>query len=378
MSHSSVLVLGAGFGGIAAAVRLASQLPRGSVRLVDARESFTMGLVNLREIDGRGARATSTRPLAALARHGIDVVRAEIQAIDPGSRRVTTTAGTLDADRLIVALGATTQPSRIAGLPEHASDVYDLAGARGFHRDLRALRDGDRALVVAHSMPFKCPPAPYETAMLAARWLAAHGTRAEVVLATPEPHPLPVFPPDVGAFLRKMAEDRGVRVRNGIQVAGFGAGSVRFSDGSEERYRALGIVPPHAPPPAAAALAGASGWIEVDPATLRTRWPDVWAIGDCTLLKLPVGKPIPKAGVLAEAEGLVVAENVLRGARGEPEGARFEGRGTCWIELGDGLAMEGRGDFFAMPPSMTPGAPSADAMRAKERFEDERLAAWFG
>ncbi|HEX2021125.1 MAG TPA: FAD/NAD(P)-binding oxidoreductase, partial [Candidatus Thermoplasmatota archaeon] len=314
---ASILVLGAGFGGIAAATDLARLLPRGHrVTLVDAAPTFTMGLVNLQALDGRTTGADRARPLKALERHGLAFLQARVERVDPASRTVQTSAGALAYDRLVVALGAAVAPERVEGLPPAARNLYALAGARAFHEDLARMRGGGRVLIVAHSMPFKCPPAPYEAAVLAKRFLAARGVDAEVVLATPEPHPLPVFPAETGARLRGLVEERGVVVRNGATLAGFPTDRVAaFSDGSRVAFDALGLVPPHVPP---AGLAGlADGWLAADPATLATAHPDVWAVGDCAGVKLANGKMLPKAGVLAEAQGRVVAANLAAAARGE-------------------------------------------------------------
>jgi len=370
------LVLGAGFGGISAAIAL--RQGGLDVTLVDERPSFTMGLVNLWALSGemhgsagdsRGRgddafNASHRRPLDALERHGLRFVQARVDAIDPAHKSVATSAGALPYDKLVVALGAHTRVPE--GWPREAHDIYTLEGARAFGEQLASMRSG-RALVLAHSMPFKCPPAPYEAAMLA----KARAPGVEVTVATPEPHPIPVFGPAAGAQMRAMVETQGVVVRNGATVEGFDAGRVRFTDGSSLAYDLLGVIPQHVPPAPVAALGG--GFLEVDPVTLRTAHADVWAVGDCTLLKLPIGKPIPKAGVLAEAEGLVAAADIL----GQP--ARFAGLGTCYVETGHGRAAEGRGAFLAEGgPRMELSAPSAAGLAAKRAFETERLAAWFG
>lgn len=371
------LVLGAGFGGISAAVELRRLSPEEPVTLVDSGDAFSMGLVNLWVLDGRAKPRDHARPLQQLTSKGIRFVQAEVQGIDAHRRIVETSAGRIEAARLVVALGASTSTAGM-GSPAHARDLYSRSGAALFHEDLTRLRGG-RVLIVVASMPFKCPPAPYEAAALTKAFLRARGVDAEVTLVTPEPHPLPVFPSEVGAHLRRLVEERGVRVRNGLTIAGHEDHAVVLSDGSREPYDLLAVVPPHSPPTVVAPLGGAGGWIEVDGRTLATRFENVWAVGDCTMLKLPNGKPIPKAGVLAEGEGLVVGRNIAHRIRGEPETAAFDGRGTCWIELGEGHAVEGSGDFFATPhPVMAPGEPSAASLRAKERFVDDHLRAWFG
>lgn len=366
----TALILGGGFGGVSAAVRLRERAPAWDVVLVDAKERFRMGLAALRALDGRDAG--DGRPLLGLARLGVRVVRGRVEAIDVAARRVRTDTAELAYDKLVVALGADLAPERVPGLPPEARNVYAVEGAAGLHADLQRLRGG-RVLLVAPAMPWKCPPAPYEAACIAKGELRRRGVEAEVVLATPEPHPLPVFPPEVGASLRATVEARGVVVRNGLTLQGFDGRTAVFGDGTRLAFDALGLVPPHVPPPVVAPLAGPSGWIEVDASTLRTRHEDVYAVGDCTVLKLASGKPLPKAGVLAEGEGVVVADRIA-GAD-----ARFDGRGTCFIELGDGTAIEGNGEFFAAPtPVMRAGAPTRDALAAKVAWERARLDAWFG
>jgi sulfide:quinone oxidoreductase len=92
-----------------------------------------------------------------------------------------------------------------------------------------------------------------------------------------------------------------------------------------------------------------SGWMAVDRHTMQTRWPSVYAIGDVVSIPLTLGKPLPKAGVFAHAEADVVAENVAHAIAGEHQRARFDGHGECFIEIGDGKAGFGGGDFYAEP-----------------------------
>ena len=101
------LVLGGGFGGIAAALelrRLAGD--DAEVVLVDRKPRFTMGLRKLWELVGHGTIAEGSRSRALLARHGVEFVEAELTAIDPVGRRAKTADGWLEGDRLVIAVGA--------------------------------------------------------------------------------------------------------------------------------------------------------------------------------------------------------------------------------------------------------------------------------
>ena len=129
----------------------------------------------------------------------------------------------------------------------------------------------------------------------------------------------------------------------------------------------------------AAGLAGDSGWIEVDGRTFATGVPGVHAIGDVTLVRLPNGLPLPKAGLMAEREGARVAAAIAAEVRGEPEPAPFDGRGECFIEMGRDLAAAFEGSFYAEPePEIAMLPPGPEHAAEKRAFETERLTRWFG
>ena len=99
----------------------------------------------------------------------------------------------------------------------------------------------------------------------------------------------------------------------------------------------------------AAGLCGESGWVPVDRATLETKFPGVYAIGDVTGIPLKIGKPLPKAGVFAHHGAEVVAHNIAAQITGHGATQQFSGQGSCFVEIGDGRAGFGSGDFFAEP-----------------------------
>ncbi len=140
-------------------------------------------------------------------------------------------------------------------------------------------------------------------------------------------------------------------------------------------------VPPHRPPAviAESGLAGEGVWIAVDPATLRTTYEHVYAIGDVTMIKLANGLALPKAGLMAELQGQVVAAAIAADVLGEDPPAPFDGQGFCFMEMGKTSATLIEGDFFAEPePRVRLGDVSSTHAEEKHRFEAERLERWFG
>jgi len=105
----------------------------------------------------------------------------------------------------------------------------------------------------------------------------------------------------------------------------------------------------------------------------------VYAIGDCAGPKTPKGPLLPRAGVLAEQQGKIVAGNLIHEILGDGKKDMFDGKGACFMEVGDGRTAPVRANFYAEPnPKWELTPPSEDGFLEKRRFLEERMAAWFG
>ena len=378
---SRTVIVGAGFGGVAVAHELRRLLgDEHHVVLVDRGERFSMGLRKLWELVGIGTIAEGSRSRRSLAAGGVEFVQANVEAIDPGARRVRSDRGSWDADFLVVALGAEPRPDLVAGMAEHTYDVWEAVRVPPARAALEAF-EGGRICVVIAGAPYKCPPAPYECTLLLEEWLRERGLRerTELVVSTFQPILLPNAGRAGSAWLGERLAARGIEAQAGRAVERFEAGLVVYGDGELEADLAIGV-PPHRAPAVVAesALAGDGGWVSVDPGTLATAHPGVFAIGDVTQIKLANGLPLPKAGIIAEREGTRVAAAIAAELRGEGAPAPFDGRGHCFIEMGRSSATLIEGEFYAEPePSVQIREPSAGNAEEKRRFETERLARWF-
>lgn len=377
-----VLILGGGFGGVAAATRLRKLLdPGDEIVLVDRATQFVMGFRKTMAVIGREPLEAGLRPLVALEGKGIRVRNAAVTGIDPAARAAEVGGERVEADALVVALGAEVVPSAVPGLAEHGHNVYSTEGVTAAAHALATIERG-RAVVGIFGAPYKCSPAPYELAILAREAAEARGARLEWATFTPQPMSLPVLGKAgceaiegrlAGLFIAFRPNIKAERVEpDRVVVAG---------DGGEIPFDLLLAVPPHRVPSVVvdAGLAERGGWVGVKPRTLETAFDGVYAVGDVTGIPMANGQPFPKAGVFAEREGVTVAERIAaRLAGAEPE-ATFDGRGFCFLEVGNGEAMLVRGDFLAEPaPDVELTAPSRANLDEKERFERERLDAWFG
>ena len=380
---SDLVILGGGFGGLAAAHHLRTRLgDEHTITLVDRRAEFYMGFAKLWDLAGTRPLAEGTRSLRALEQRGVRFLQADVIAIDAAARRVTTSKGALEADALLVALGTMASPKQRAWLEgAGAHDLYDAAELPGIHRDLEAVTDG-RVVVSVLGGPHRCPPAPFEAALIVDRRLRDAGVRGdvEVVMTTPQPVTLPVAGVDASAYIASQLADHDVQLRTEHKVAEVDGAARRltFADGGGLDYDVLLGVCADVPPPVVAQspLAGEDGWIHPDVATLRTSAERVYAVGDCTWVPSPAGA-LPKAGAFAAAEAEVAAANMLADlGLGEP--ATFDGRGACFLELPGGQVATVEGNFLADPPDVALTPADHEQFLAKQAYERELLDRWLG
>lgn len=375
------LILGGGFGGIAAGVELRRLQPEHEVVLIDRKPAFAMGLRKLWEVVGHGTVADGSRERRLLERHGIEFVEAEVTSIDVAGRSAETSAGSFSADHLVVALGAVSRPDLVPGLAKHGLDVWAFAGVAPAARSLADF-GGGRIVVLVAGAPYPCPPAPYELALHVDEHLRNRGLRAqtELTVGTLQPMLMPNAGRAGSTWMAEQLTARGIAHQVGVKVERVEAGCLLLEGGSEQRFDLLIAVPPHRPPAvvAASGLTGPHGWIPVDPATLATSKPRVYAIGDVMSIPLANGLPLPKAGVMAEAQGVRVAQAIAAETSGS-DAPLFDGKGFCPVELGPGSGARVQGDWYATPePVVAVDGPRAELAGDKNAFERERLVRWFG
>jgi sulfide:quinone oxidoreductase len=355
-----VVVLGGGVGGIVTANELRHLLPdKHRVIVIEKEPVHAFAPSFLWVMNGDRTSGDVKRPLSSLLRTGIDLHFGAAKHLDIARKTVETSVGPIEYDFLVIALGAVLAPEAIPGLAESAHSFYTLAGAERLAEALKTCPSGMVAVVVA-SLPYKCPGAPLEGAMLIADTLKSTGRRdVQVALYTPEPQPMPVAGPQLGQAAVEMLESRGIKYYSGhrLQYVDPAKRHLVFDGSRSVSYSLLVAIPPHKSPEVVAksALAANTGWISVDHATLQTNVERVYAIGDVTAIPLPgrwkpdVPLMLPKAGVFAHSHGLVVARRIAHEILGTASHETFCGDGYCMLEAGEDLAGFAYGNFFAEP-----------------------------
>ena len=373
---TKILVLGAGFGGLELCTLLSESLGESiEVTLIDKNDHFVFGFSKLDVMFGHAEAQAVRLPYANFAKSGVQLIQQTVTKIDPGAKRVTTDAETYTTDYLVVALGADYDSDATPGLAE-VNEFYSLAGVERLRNVLPNFTRG-RALIGVCGAPYKCPPAPSECALMLHDYLERKGVRdaCEISFVLPLPAPVPPSPETSKALVAAFAE-RNIRFYPSKRVVAIDAtrGIASLDDDSEMAFDLFLGVPKHRVPSAVldSGLAE-NGWVTVNPRTLETKYPGVYALGD------GANTGTPKAGVFAEGAAKAVASALIAKVRSGGVSQEFDGFGACYIEFGGGRVGKVEVDFFSGPkPTGTYYEPSVGLRGDKENFSAVRRARWFG
>ena len=374
-----VLILGAGFGGLELATRLSETLADAvRVTLLDRNDSFVFGYSKLDLMLGRQSAEDVRLPYSSIHMDGVEFRQETVTGIDPGARRVTTDAGSYDADFLVVAMGADYDVDATPGLEAGGFEYYTVAGAERL-RDALTEFDGGRVLISVLGQPFKCPPAPFEGAFLLHEYFTQRGIRESVQMTSTFPMQRPV---PVTAEVSQMFRD-GLAARDIEELSQHLVTSIdpatrtaHLASGGTLPYDLFVGIPIHrAPDPLAASGLAVNGWVPVDQTNLRTQFQQVYALGDvCT-----GPRTVAKAGIFAESAAIVVADDIAASIAGGESPAPYRGWGICHAEFGDGLVSKVEVDFLSGPAAAAQRRdPSREYAAEKKEFGAARRARWFG
>jgi sulfide:quinone oxidoreductase len=345
------------------------------VTLIDKNDTFVFGYSKLDVMFGRTTLDAVRLPYREIAKPGVRFLQQTITAIDPETRRVTTDGGVYEADFLIVALGADYDLDATPGLAEGGNEFYSVAGAERLAELLPTFSQG-QAIVGVCGAPFKCPPAPSEAALLLHDYLSARGVRSDCKISFVIPFGSPIPPsPDTSRALVTAFAERDIEFVPDHRVTALDPARrvAVLDDGSELPYDLFLGVPKHrAPEVVLASGMTEDGYVPVNPKTLETRFPGVYAVGDVATIG------VPKAGVFSEGAARVVAASLIARLRNGRQPGAYDGLGSCYIEFGAGRVGRVDVDFLSGPkPTGTFQEPSTALVAEKQYFGSSRRARWF-
>jgi sulfide:quinone oxidoreductase len=351
--RKKVVVLGANFGGLTAALSVKRELEGDvDVTVVSASDHFLFNPSLIWLPFGKRDRKDITFPVApTFESHGIDFVHASATGIDPAAKTVTTDKHqTLSYDYLVIATGYRNKDDVVPGFRENAVTITTLPEAERAAEAWKRYLDKPGDIVVAASQGAGCFGAAYEFLFNTAHQLRKAGLRKDVKLTyvTSEPF-LGHF--GIGGLrhgekmLRGFLGKQGVATRVNVGIDHIDEGAVVLADGEKLASAFTMVVPPFVGQDflkGVDGLADAGGYVKVRDTYQTVGHDDIYAVGIAAAVGVPWQTPvpvgIPKTGFPTEMMAHIAATNIASQVRGgAPEKSKDFGemKAVCVMDAGD-------------------------------------------
>ena len=382
-----VVVIGGGFGGATAARYLKARAPQVRVTLIEPAARFytcpfsNMYLAGLRSFESLG------HGFDGLRQAGIDVVQARADHVDTAKKRVLLSNGqAVSYDKLVLSPGIDMRWNAIEGYDEAASLLAPHAWKAGpqtvlLKKQLDAMPDGGKFVMVIPANPFRCPPGPYERAAMVAHYLKQHKPKSKIVLLDNKD----AFSKQ-GLFLQGYKALYGdmiewIKQSDDGQVVRVDAKNLEVETAFGTKYKAdvLNVIPPQKAGFIAdrAGVTDASGWVPIQPEDFASALvKDVYVLGDSTQ-----AAPMPKSGFAANTQGKVAAAAIAAELTGKPL-AQAAFANTCYSLIGPDYGISVAGVYRADGSKLievpnSGGVSPADANASYRQAEALYGAAWY-
>jgi sulfide dehydrogenase [flavocytochrome c] flavoprotein subunit len=349
-----VVVVGGGAGGCTAAKYLRKLDPTLDVTLIESHPSYTSCFMSNEVLSGERTLESLTFSYDGLKRHGVSVVIDTAVAIDPAKKVVTGAGGQSFAyDACVVSPGVDFKWGAIPGYDQQVAEQVPHAWFAGpqtllLRRQIEAMPEDGRVIIVAPPNPYKCPPGPYERAAQIAMYCKHHKPRAKIIILDPKD----AFSKQ-GLFVEAWTKLYGYGTPDSMieWIGAAGGGKVSSFDpatltleGEVESFQGdvVHIIPPQKAGKIAYAADLADGdWCPVNKKTFEsTRHRDIYVLGDASN-----AAKMPKSAYAANSQAKVAAMAIVDRFNGrEPGEAAYTN--TCYSIVGEEFGISVAGVYY--------------------------------
>lgn len=343
-----VVVVGGGVGGSTVAKYLRKLDSSIAVTLIETKPSYTACFMSNEVLSGERTIESLTFGYDGLRRHGVEVVRDTVVAIDPVKKTVQTAGGKgFNYDACVVSPGVSFKWEAIEGYDEKvAAETIPHAWNAGpqtvlLRRQIEAMPEGGHVIIAAPPNPFKCPPGPYERASQIAMYCKHHKPRAKITILDAKD----AFSKQ-GLYIEGWTKLYGYGTDNSMidWIGAAGGGTIEELDPTTRTIQAeieefQGDVVNIIPPQKAGAIAFAADlvdgdWCPVDKRTFESqRHKDIYVLGDASS-----AAKMPKSAYAANSQAKVAAAAIVSRFQGlEPGDPTFVN--TCYSVVGEDFGI---------------------------------------
>ncbi|MBN2647550.1 MAG: FAD-dependent oxidoreductase [Thiotrichales bacterium] len=313
----TVLIIGGGFAGATVAKYVKRFDPEVNVTLIEPKTTYMTCPASNWYLAGLIDVQTLTHDYETLkTQHGVAVIHQLATAINPQKQTVSLEDGRqLSYDRLVVSPGIDFKYEAIEGYSAEVANLFPHAWQAGpqtelLAKQIQAMPQGGRFLMVAPPNPYRCAPGPYERVSMIAEYFKKHNPTASIMILDPK-----------DKFSKQALFAEGWQDLYGQMIEWYGsqdgatvtkidvASKTVFSDFDTIQADVINIIPPQKAGKIAftAGLTDESGWCPVDQDTFESKiHSNVYVVGDASN-----AGTMPKSGHSASSQGKMCAAAIV-------------------------------------------------------------------
>ena len=388
-SMKKVVIVGGGIGGMAVANTLISGKIGAEIFVVTQNPHYVSGPSRPLLLTKEQTLDRIVRGYEEAMRRGVRVVVGTAFSIDPANRKVRYVGGytsdggmgELSYDYLVLAPGVVLDGSGITGYDKYRQNVLNVYDPGRVHLLRSKIWSAERGTIVVYApkAPYRCAPAPTETALLIDSVLRHRGVRDRFRIIHIDANDK-TQPPVIADVVSQIYSRQGIELVTSQEIVEIGDGEVVTRSGERYKYDVLALLEPNRAPKLVEEAGLGKTWVDVrSPQDLRhPKYDDVLAVGDAA------GLPFPKNQEIAFESALFAANKIL-----EMEGSSYRSSVQYafvgWAYVGnpegrlESLSVRFGLDFTSQPPKPSKDPePKRDYTAAKDNWEQSYLANLFG
>jgi sulfide:quinone oxidoreductase len=327
-----VVVLGANFGGLTAALSLKKELKNDvEVTVVSDRDYFLFNPSLIWLPFGKRDESSVTFKVApTFEKGGVHFINTAAKEIKPELHQVELENGqSIGYDYLVIATGTRNKPEHVSGLLENTSTITTLTDAENAGREWKKFLDNPGDIVIAATQGASCFGAAYEFLFNTSYQLKKAGLKKQVKLSyvTSEPFlghfgigGLNHGEQLLGLFLKKEKID----AYTNVALDHVDQGRMLTTEGAHHDFKWSMTIPPFVGQDflrKTDGLVNAGAFVDVRPTYQSMKWDDIYAVGLAAAVTAPWSTPtpvgVPKTGFPTEQMAHVAAKNIAAQIRGE-------------------------------------------------------------
>ena len=342
-----VVIVGAGFGGLETAQKLAHAPVR--ITLID-RHNYHLFQPLLYQIAIAGLVPSQIAyPLRTIFRHqkNLTFQMGEVTSIDFDARYIRTNGSVIAYDYLVLAIGGQTNFFGVTGAEENGFQLKSIESATGTRNHLlrmleQASRevDSEKRKALLTFIVVGAGPTGVETAGALAELIRHVMTKdyptmdlkdVRVILLEATNSVMATYPPELRKATMKLLENKGVEILLNTRLTDYNGQTITLANGEQiDTYTLIwtaGVRSAELTDRLGLQQAGGKR-VRVDPTLQLPQRPEVFIIGDAAYLEDGKGQPLPMLATVAQQEAKVAAKNLQKILKGEtPEAFQYRDPG---------------------------------------------------